>query len=102
MRTCITTLTMCPIRWIPVSEQPSAAQSTSHIVHCRLLDATAFLTVFRSISAAPPVWHNRLRPNSTKLRVKFEVTSGDHRPHAHRFYAKHGFLRDGQSLAKAN
>jgi GNAT superfamily N-acetyltransferase len=32
--------------------------------------------------------------------VKLEVTSGDHRPDAHRFYAKHGFLRDGQRLAK--
>jgi GNAT superfamily N-acetyltransferase len=32
--------------------------------------------------------------------VKLEVTSGDHRPDAHRFYAKHGFLRDGQRFAK--
>ncbi|MGF6721306.1 GNAT superfamily N-acetyltransferase [Paraburkholderia sp. GAS41] len=32
--------------------------------------------------------------------VKLEVTSGDHRPTAHRFYAKHGFLRDGQRFAK--
>lgn len=32
--------------------------------------------------------------------VKLEVTSGDHRPDAHRFYAKHGFRRDGQRLAK--
>jgi GNAT superfamily N-acetyltransferase len=32
--------------------------------------------------------------------VKLEVTSGDHRPAAHRFYAKHGFMRDGQRLAK--
>jgi GNAT superfamily N-acetyltransferase len=32
--------------------------------------------------------------------VKLEVTSGDHRPTAHRFYAKHGFVRDGQRFAK--
>ncbi|MDN7879853.1 GNAT family N-acetyltransferase [Burkholderia aenigmatica] len=32
--------------------------------------------------------------------VKLEVTSGDHRPDAHRFYARHGFLRDGQRLAR--
>ncbi|MEX3671993.1 GNAT family N-acetyltransferase [Paraburkholderia phenoliruptrix] len=32
--------------------------------------------------------------------VKLEVTSGDHRPDAHRFYARHGFQRDGQRLAK--
>lgn len=33
--------------------------------------------------------------------VKLEVTSGDHRPDAHRFYEKHGFLRDGQRLSRA-
>ncbi|MBZ5793559.1 GNAT family N-acetyltransferase [Burkholderia contaminans] len=32
--------------------------------------------------------------------VKLEVTSGDHRPDAHRFYAHHGFLRDGQRLSR--
>ncbi|TDG02027.1 GNAT family N-acetyltransferase [Paraburkholderia guartelaensis] len=32
--------------------------------------------------------------------VKLEVTSGDHRPDAHRFYARHGFRRDGQRLAR--
>ncbi|MGK8208545.1 GNAT family N-acetyltransferase [Burkholderia cenocepacia] len=32
--------------------------------------------------------------------VKLEVTSGDHRPDAHRFYARHGFVRNGQRLAK--
>jgi GNAT superfamily N-acetyltransferase len=32
--------------------------------------------------------------------VKLEVTSGDHRPDAHRFYERHGFLRDGQRLAR--
>lgn len=34
--------------------------------------------------------------------VKLEVTSGDHRLDTHRFYAKHGFLRDGQRLAKTS
>lgn len=34
--------------------------------------------------------------------VKLEVTSGDHRPDAHRFYARNGFLRDGQRLAKTS
>ncbi|HHL4078369.1 GNAT family N-acetyltransferase [Burkholderia sola] len=34
--------------------------------------------------------------------VKLEVTSGDHRLDAHRFYARHGFLRDGQRLAKTS
>jgi GNAT superfamily N-acetyltransferase len=34
--------------------------------------------------------------------VKLEVTSGDHRPDAHHFYAKHGFQRDGQRLAKTS
>ncbi|WP_396331158.1 GNAT family N-acetyltransferase [Burkholderia anthina] len=32
--------------------------------------------------------------------VKLEVTSGDHRPDAHRFYARHGFARDGRRLSK--
>lgn len=32
--------------------------------------------------------------------VKLEVTSGDHRSHAHRFYEQHGFVRDGQRLCK--
>ncbi|KFG94162.1 GCN5 family acetyltransferase [Burkholderia paludis] len=32
--------------------------------------------------------------------VKLEVTSGDHRPAAHRFYERHGFLRDGQRLSR--
>ncbi|MBY4674794.1 GNAT family N-acetyltransferase [Burkholderia multivorans] len=32
--------------------------------------------------------------------VKLEVTSGDHRHDAHRFYEKHGFLRDGQRLSR--
>lgn len=32
--------------------------------------------------------------------VKLEVTSGDHRPDAHRFYERHGFLRDGQRFSK--
>ncbi|MBR7958549.1 GNAT family N-acetyltransferase [Burkholderia cenocepacia] len=32
--------------------------------------------------------------------VKLEVTSGDHRLDAHRFYARYGFTRDGQRLSK--
>lgn len=32
--------------------------------------------------------------------VKCEVTSGDHRTDAHRFYEKQGFVRDGQRLSK--
>ncbi len=32
--------------------------------------------------------------------VKCEVTSGDARADAHRFYARHGYLRDGRRLAK--
>ncbi|PTB19119.1 N-acetyltransferase [Trinickia symbiotica] len=32
--------------------------------------------------------------------VKLEVTSGDHRADAHRFYESHGFLRDGQRFSK--
>nr|WP_175800528.1 GNAT family N-acetyltransferase [Burkholderia anthina] len=32
--------------------------------------------------------------------VKLAVTSGDRRPDAHRFYARHGFARDGQRLSK--
>ncbi|KVW05016.1 GCN5 family acetyltransferase [Burkholderia cepacia] len=32
--------------------------------------------------------------------VKLEVTSGDQRPDAHRFYAHHGFARDGQRLSR--
>lgn len=32
--------------------------------------------------------------------VKLEVTSGDHRPAAHHFYERHGFLRDGQRLSR--
>ena len=31
---------------------------------------------------------------------KFEVTSSDHRVAAHRFYARHGYARDGQRLAR--
>jgi hypothetical protein len=30
--------------------------------------------------------------------VKLEVTSGDQRIDAHRFYERHGFRRDGQRL----
>ncbi|AOJ18486.1 GCN5 family acetyltransferase [Burkholderia cenocepacia] len=32
--------------------------------------------------------------------VKLEVTSGEHRLDAHRFYARYGFTRDGQRLSK--
>jgi GNAT superfamily N-acetyltransferase len=32
--------------------------------------------------------------------LKLEVTSADTRSHAHRFYERHGFTRDGQRLAK--
>ncbi|AJW98590.1 acetyltransferase domain protein [Burkholderia gladioli] len=32
--------------------------------------------------------------------VKTEVTSGDHRADAHRFYARHGYARDGQRLSR--
>ncbi|MEX3629108.1 MAG: GNAT family N-acetyltransferase [Burkholderia sp.] len=32
--------------------------------------------------------------------VKTEVTSGDHRADAHRFYACHGYARDGQRLSR--
>ncbi|MEO8810592.1 MAG: GNAT family N-acetyltransferase [Rhodanobacter sp.] len=32
--------------------------------------------------------------------VKFEVTSGDRREGAHRFYQRHGYARDGQRLAR--
>ncbi|GGY03794.1 hypothetical protein GCM10007386_38240 [Pseudoduganella dura] len=32
--------------------------------------------------------------------VKVEVTSSDRRLDAHRFYERHGFLRDGQRLAR--
>jgi GNAT superfamily N-acetyltransferase len=32
--------------------------------------------------------------------VKFEVTSGDRREAAHRFYQRHGYARDGQRLAR--
>ncbi|KKL38204.1 GCN5 family acetyltransferase [Burkholderia contaminans FFH2055] len=32
--------------------------------------------------------------------VKLEVTSGDQRPDAHRFYAHHGFVRDGQRFSR--
>ncbi|HGL6720487.1 GNAT family N-acetyltransferase [Burkholderia contaminans] len=32
--------------------------------------------------------------------VKLEVTSGDQRPDAHRFYAHHGFAHDGQRLSR--
>ncbi len=31
---------------------------------------------------------------------KFEVTSSDHRVAAHRFYARHGYARDGQRLSR--
>jgi hypothetical protein len=30
--------------------------------------------------------------------VRVEVTSGDHRADAHRFYARHGYARQGQRL----
>ncbi len=33
--------------------------------------------------------------------VKFEVTTGDHREAAHRFYQQHGYVRDGQRLARS-
>jgi GNAT superfamily N-acetyltransferase len=32
--------------------------------------------------------------------VKLEVTSGDQRLDAHRFYQRHGFVRDGQRLTR--
>lgn len=32
--------------------------------------------------------------------IKFEVTSGDQRAAAHRFYQRHGYARDGQRLAR--
>lgn len=32
--------------------------------------------------------------------VRFEVTSGDHREQAHRFYERHGYLRQGRRLAR--
>ncbi|KAJ3473514.1 hypothetical protein NLI96_g12964 [Meripilus lineatus] len=32
--------------------------------------------------------------------VELEVTSGDHRPSAHRFYERHGFVSDGHRLSK--
>lgn len=32
--------------------------------------------------------------------MKLEVTSGDHRPDVHRFYERHGFVRDDQRLSK--
>ena len=38
---------------------------------------------------------------SAKGCVKMEVTSGDHRPEAHRFYESHGMARDGQRFAKS-
>ncbi|WP_116140921.1 GNAT family N-acetyltransferase [Trinickia diaoshuihuensis] len=34
--------------------------------------------------------------------VKLEVTSADSRLNAHRFYERHGFVRDGQRLSKAH
>ena len=32
--------------------------------------------------------------------MKFEVTSGDRREAAHRFYQRHGYARDGQRLSR--
>lgn len=32
--------------------------------------------------------------------VRLEVTSGDHREVAHRFYARHGYAREGQRLLR--
>jgi GNAT superfamily N-acetyltransferase len=39
---------------------------------------------------------------STRGCVKVEVTSSDHRAGAHRFYQRHGYVRDGQRFAKQN
>ncbi|MCA8089529.1 GNAT family N-acetyltransferase [Burkholderia anthina] len=52
------------------------------------------LGVGRALMAAAQCWFEQARC------VKLEVTSGDHRPDAHRFYARHGFTRDGQRLSK--
>jgi GNAT superfamily N-acetyltransferase len=37
----------------------------------------------------------------TRGCVRVEVTSGDHREDAHRFYARHGYARQGQRLLVA-
>lgn len=47
-----------------------------------------------ALMAAAERWFERGRC------VKLEVTSGDRRPDAHRFYARHGFARDGQRLSR--
>ncbi len=50
--------------------------------------------VGHALMAAAHAWFNE------RGCVKFEVTSSDHRVAAHRFYARHGYARDGQRLAR--
>ncbi len=50
--------------------------------------------VGHALMAAAHAWFNE------RGCEKFEVTSSDHRVAAHRFYARHGYARDGQRLAR--
>ncbi|ODP31749.1 GNAT family N-acetyltransferase [Pandoraea sp. ISTKB] len=50
--------------------------------------------VGHALMAAAHAWFNQ------RGCEKFEVTSSDHRVAAHRFYARHGYARDGQRLAR--
>jgi N-acetylglutamate synthase-like GNAT family acetyltransferase len=50
--------------------------------------------VGHALMAAAHAWFNK------RGCEKFEVTSSDHRVAAHRFYARHGYARDGQRLAR--
>ncbi|UVA79104.1 GNAT family N-acetyltransferase [Pandoraea commovens] len=50
--------------------------------------------VGHALMAAAHAWFNE------QGCEKFEVTSSDHRVAAHRFYARHGYARDGQRLAR--
>ncbi|AKM30215.1 hypothetical protein AB870_09000 [Pandoraea faecigallinarum] len=50
--------------------------------------------VGHALMAAAHAWFNE------RGCEKLEVTSGDHRVAAHRFYARHGYARDGQRLTR--
>ena len=50
--------------------------------------------VGHALMAAAHAWFNE------RGCEKWEVTSSDHRVAAHRFYARHGYARDGQRLTR--